>query len=228
MLPKQRLAGPHGGKLPLSNTTTQSNGAWILSLFIAPDTHFNLVTQLPAVPSPLDLSHYLSFSHSPLISISLDPLLPLACLLPYASFLPRQWHSSPPLLSSPECIVTEIMLLSLCLLTCLSFSYPNGSLFWQGASTGLPASPPGKVWRPGAPCCREPCCLGLPDTYSLAGKPEVSRSETHEREQTPDVATTKPMPKSCSITGIKLGKPLDWSSKSPLSHDADTFLQVHS
>ncbi|TNN85959.1 hypothetical protein EYF80_003803 [Liparis tanakae] len=68
-----------------------------------------------------------------------------------------------------------------------------------------------------------PC---LTPAASLAGKPEVSRSETHEREQTPDVATTKPMPKSCSITGIKLGKPLDWCSKSPFPHDADTFLQA--
>lgn len=96
MLPKQR----HVGKLLLSITTTQGNRACILPLFMTPDTHLNPITQLPAVPSPLDLTHYLSLSSSPLVSISLDPLLPLSCLLPYPSFIP--WHLphfSPPLLS---------------------------------------------------------------------------------------------------------------------------------
>lgn len=77
MLPKQRLAGPCGGKLLLSNMTTQSNQARISLLFMTPVTHFNLITQLPAFLSSLDLSHYLS----PLIPISLVPLLPLSCLL---------------------------------------------------------------------------------------------------------------------------------------------------
>lgn len=99
VLPKQRLAVRRGGNLPLSNSTTPSNQAWISPLFMTPDTHFNLITQLPAFLSPLDLSHDLSFSHSPLISISLDPPLPLSCLPPYSSFIPWQWHCPRP--SSP-------------------------------------------------------------------------------------------------------------------------------
>lgn len=103
------LHGPRGGNLPLSNSTTWSNQAWISPLFITPDTHFNLITQLQAFLLPLDLSHYLSFSHSPLISSLLDPLLPLSCLLPYPcyfSFLDSDInliHCSPLLFNTTVC-----------------------------------------------------------------------------------------------------------------------------
>lgn len=59
--------------------------------------------------------------------------------------------------------------------------------------------------NPAASACLTPAT-------SLAGQPEVAHTETHKRERTPDVTMTKPMPKSCGIKAIKLGKPLDWSS----------------
>lgn len=124
-MPKQMLAGPRGKK---------SNQMRILPLFMTPD--INLVRQLPAVVSPLDLSHYPSFSHSLLISISLD----LCFLYPiyfhvHPSFLDSDISPTLPLCSlSPECIITEIKLL----LTWLSFRSLSFSLYWQGTSTGLP------------------------------------------------------------------------------------------
>lgn len=54
-------------KAALSNTTTESNGAWILPLFTSAETHFNLVTQL------LDFlcgSDAVSFFPRQLVSIS--------------------------------------------------------------------------------------------------------------------------------------------------------------
>lgn len=58
------------------------------------------------------------------------------------------------------------------------------------------------VVNPAASACLTP-------VTSLAGQPEVAHTETHEREQTPDVAMTETMPESC---GIKTWKPLDYSS----------------
>lgn len=100
LLTKQRFPGLLVKSAP-SNTTTKSNRAWISPLFMTPETHFNLVTQL------LDFlcrSDDISLFPCHLISISLDLLPPLACLLPWYHL-----HFSP----SSVRLLTEM--------TCLSF-----------------------------------------------------------------------------------------------------------
>lgn len=123
MLPKQRLAGPCSGKLPLSNTTTQSNRAWTSPVFMTPDTHFNLVTQLPDFLSPVDLSlsayllftFHLHLTWSTASSIRFTSTFGINSLtVTLASLL------SPP---SPGFIIPEIILLSLCLLTYQYFPF---------------------------------------------------------------------------------------------------------
>lgn len=62
----------------------------------------------------------------------------------------------------------------------------------------------------------------LTPAASLAGQPEVAHTETHEREQTPDVAMTGTMPESCGIKAIKLGN--HWIAPIDSSHTFYSFL----
>lgn len=196
---------------------------------MTPDTHFNLVTQLPAVLSPLYLSRYLSFSRSPLISISLDPLLPLSCLLPYPSFIPRQRHfahRSPPLLSITRVRHNWCYYPFVCWIVCpflsstdLYLSLFTGRDHPQGFLRHLLSPPPLPLARCGGlglhAAVNPAASAWLTPATSLAGQPEVSHTGTHKGEQTPDAAMTKPMPKSCGIKAIQLGKPLERSSMAP-------------
>lgn len=126
MLPKQRLGEPCGRNLPLSDSTTRSNQAWISPLFMTPGTHFNLITQLPAFTSPMVVSLYLSLFHF--------HLLPLSCLLPF-SFLDSD------IIRSSVCVMTKITLSSFSFSHLISLSLCSGNippsdfpvtLPWQG------------------------------------------------------------------------------------------------
>lgn len=151
-LPKQMLAGPRG---------KNSNQMRILPLFMTPDILISSGNfQLSCLPW---LSHTIRLS---LIHFSFPSHLILCFLYPvyfhvHPSFLDSDISLTLPLCSLlPECIITEIKLL----LTWLSFRSLFLSLLAGNIHRGSHTSPPGKVWRPGAPWCCEPCCLRQPDT----------------------------------------------------------------
>lgn len=223
MLPKQRLAGPCGGKLPLSNTATQSNRAWISPVFMTPGTHFNLVTQLPDFLSPaahLSLSVYLLFTFhfhltwSAASSIRFTSMFTINSLtVTLASLL-----SLSPLHHQDSSSLKSYYYLFVYWPISISLSSLDLFLYWQWNSTGLHLtplhlsclSPPARCGGLGLHDAVNPAASAcLTPATSLTGQPEVAHTDTHNREQTPDVAMTKPMAKSWGIKAIKLGKPLD-------------------
>lgn len=223
MLPKQRLAGPCGGKLPLSNMATQSNRAWISPVFMTPGTHFNLVTQLPDFLSPaahLSLSVYLLFTFhfhltwSAASSIRFTSMFTINSLtVTLASLL-----SLSPLHHQDSSSLKSYYYLFVYWPISISLSSLDLFLYWQWNSTGLHLtplhlsclSPPARCGGLGLHDAVNPAASAcLTPATSLTGQPEVAHTDTHNREQTPDVAMTNPMAKSWGIKAIKLGKPLD-------------------
>lgn len=219
MFPKQRLAGPRGGKLLLSNMTTQSNQAWISYLWR--QTHILIWSCDFQLSCLLWISYTIFLSPSPLVSISLVLSLPLSCLRLRPSFILWQWHYPHALLfPSPihkhSCFVSQLIssyypfvcpFLSSLTLTCLYLLARNIHRILSDYHPSLLSLSSGEVWRPGASCWCEPCCLCLPDTCYQPCRAAWggSHRDPREREQTPDVAMTETMPESCDIKTIKLG-----------------------